>query len=377
MNKIKICHFIIGFHNGGVEKVIENYFAHMDRTKFDLHIVTHIPPDINRQKTFENMGFQVHQLSPLQGHKIRLKNIEEYRELFSKNKFDIVHNHFPENLLPLFFAKKNKVKCRILHSHNDYQTAFSKKSKLTKILYSLGLKFNISQATHYFACGKKAAESVFGKKNIDKVVLVHNAIDTSVFRFDEKNRIKMREQLGLNDAFVLGHVGRYEANKQKNQEFILEIFQAVLKKIPYARLLMIGEGKTRSEIMKIAETKGILKNIIFTGAVSNVPDYLLAMDVFVFPSLHEGLSVVSIEAQCSGLPLIASDAVSKESAITNLFSSLSLSDSADKWADEVISKMDIIRRDQSDIVKQSGYEICEEAKKLQNMYENMIAEIPS
>ena len=100
MNKIKICHFIIGFHNGGVEKVIENYFAHMDRTKFDLHIVTHIPPDINRQKTFENMGFQVHQLSPLQGHKIRLKNIEEYRELFSKNKFDIVHNHFPENLLP-------------------------------------------------------------------------------------------------------------------------------------------------------------------------------------------------------------------------------------------------------------------------------------
>ena len=140
---------------------------------------------------------------------------------------------------------------------------------------------------------------------------------------------------------------------------------------------MIGEGKTRSEIMKIAETKGILKNIIFTGAVSNVPDYLLAMDVFVFPSLHEGLSVVSIEAQCSGLPLIASDAVSKESAITNLFSSLSLNDSADKWADEVISKMDIIRRDQSDIVKQSGYEICEEAKKLQNMYENMIAEIPS
>lgn len=105
---------------------------------------------------------------------------------------------------------------------------------------------------------------------------------------------------------------------KKSRIYIRDIPSGI-EKIPYARLLMIGEGKTRSEIMKIAETKGILKNIIFTGAVSNVPDYLLAMDVFVFPSLHEGLSVVSIEAQCSGLPLIASDAVSKESAITNLF----------------------------------------------------------
>ena len=96
------------------------------------------------------------------------------------------------------------------------------------------------------------------------------------------------------------------------------------------------------------------------------------MDVFVFPSLHEGLSVVSIEAQCSGLPLIASDAVSKESAITDLFCSLSLKDSADRWADEVISKMNITRKDQSDVIKQSGYEICEEATKLQNMYEDMV-----
>lgn len=371
MKKIKLCHFIKGFHNGGVEKVIENYFSNMDRSEFELHIVTHMEPDLRRQKVFEDMGFHVHQLTHVHGHKIKVQNIKEYAELFNSNDFDIVHNHFPENLLPLFFAKRKKIPGRILHSHNDYENAFSKKSALKKILYDAGLRFSVWQATHYFACGTKAAETVYGKNKMSEVYLINNAIDTTRFKYDELKRQQMREKLGMKNSFVLGHVGRYEVEGQKNQTFVLEIFREVLKKDSEAKLLMLGEGETRLEIMKRAELMGISQNIIFTGAVPNVSDFLQAMDVFVFPSLHEGLSVVSIEAQCAGLPIIASDTVSKESAVTNLFSSVSLKESAEHWANEVLSKKMIFRQDQSKILRESGYEIREEAKKLQKIYENI------
>lgn len=372
MKKIRICHFILGFHNGGVEKVLENYFSNMDLSKFELHIVTHMKPDLKRQKVFEEMGFQVHQFTRVHGHKIKIQNIKEYNKFFKQYKFDIVHNHFPENLLPLFFAKRYGVKNRILHSHNDYKTAFSKKSSVKKGLYNLGLKANVSNATHYFACGKKAGETVFGNKNAEKVTIIYNAIDTKLFRYNEKRREELREKLGIKDAFVLGHVGRYEPNRQKNQEFILEIYQEVLNEIPEARLLMIGEGERRKLVMEKANKMGILQNIIFTGAVQNASDYLQAMDVFVFPSLHEGLSVVSIEAQCAGLPLIASDTVSKETAITSLFSALPLDAPVKEWAAEVASKKQLIRSDHSTEIEKAGYEISVEAQKLQEMYEKMV-----
>lgn len=371
MKKITICHFILGFHNGGVEKVLENYFSHMDKSEFELHIVTHIEPDLKRQNIFENMGFQIHQLSRVHGSRITAQNIKEYKKLFESYKFDIIHNHFPENPLPLFFAKRYGIKCRILHSHSDYQTIFENKSLLIKKIYNIGLKLNVNNATHCFACGEKAGESVFGKKNMGKVVLIHNAIDTSLFCLKQTKRDELRKQLGLTDSFVLGHVGRYEIKGLKNQEFILEIFQQVIKKIPSARLLMLGEGKYRSSIMQQAENMGILNKCIFTGAVTNVQDYLFTMDVFVFPSLFEGLSVAAIEAQCTGLPVVASDTVSYETGITDLCSFFSLKYSAEKWADEVISKMKIRRMDQSENIKKAGYEINHEAKKLENIYKEI------
>ena len=375
MGKIKICHFIIGFHICGVEKVIENYFANMDRSKFELHIVTHIEPDLKRQKIFENMGFIIHQLSRVHGHRIKLKNLQEYNEFFKNNKFDIVHNHFPENLLPLYFAKKYGVKARILHSHSNYENAFSKKNSLIKFLYGLGLKANTRNATAYFSCGRTAAIPVFGKKNIEKVIYINNAINTEMYRFNQVNREAMRKKLGMENAFILGHIGRYEVAQQKNQEFVLKVYKEVLEKIPEARLLMIGEGKLRKDVMKQAKNMGIENYVFFTGAVSNVPDYLQAMDVFVFPSRVEGLGIVAVEAQCSGVPVVASDAVPKEAGITELFSALSLDESLEKWADEVISKRDIVRADHVEAVKNAGYEIKLEAKKLENLYEKMYREI--
>lgn len=373
MKKVKICHFILGFHNGGVEKVIENYFSNMDRTKFELHIVTHIPPDLKRQKVFENMGFIIHRLSYVQGHKISKKNLAEYAELFRNYKFDIVHNHFPENLLPLLFARKYKVKVRILHSHGDYENAFAKKSKLVKQIYGMGLKFNTMNATHYFACGQRAAETVFGKKNLlkGKIKIVNNAINIERFKYDIEKRLKIREELLLGDSFTLGHVGRYEDVKQKNQKLVLEIFKEVLKSIPDAKLIMLGDGEEHKKIVELSEKMGIKGNIIFTGAVPNVPDYLLAMDVFVFPSKFEGFSVATTEAQCSGLPGVMSDTIS-EMDILGMFDILSLNQPVSDWAAAVISKREYNRTDQSEVIREKGYDIKLEAKKLEEFYSKCV-----
>lgn len=371
MKKIKICHFILGFHNGGVEKVLENYFANMDRSKFELHIVTHMQPDLKRKHIFEEMGFHTYQLSYVHGHKITVQNFQEYNNFFKHHHFDIVHNHFPENLLPLMFAKKYGVPVRILHSHNDYYNVFKKKNTLVKKLYSLGLSFNVHNATDYLACGKTAGESVFGEKNTSKTIVITNAINTQKFKYNPQKREELRKQLRINDNFVIGHVGRYEEVRQKNQGFVLKVFKEVLKTNPDARLLMIGEGKLRKDIMKTAEDMGVLDKTIFTGAISNVYDYLQVFDVFLFPSNYEGLPVVVVEAQCSGLPIVASSAIPEETNLTEAFFSLSLSNSIENWSDLVLAQQTHQRQDQSIIIQEKGYDIYSAATKLEHLYETL------
>lgn len=371
MRKIKICHFILGFHNGGVEKVLENYFSNMDRSKFELHVVTHIPPDLKRQRIFEEMGFIVHQLSYVHGHKITIQNLREYNTFFKKNSFDIVHNHFPENLLPLLFAKKYKVPIRILHSHSDYTNVFKGKNKFIRLAYQAGLKMNVHNATNYFACGITAGKSVFGKNNCKKITILTNAIDTQKFKYNPQKRQELRQELGLGDDFVLGHIGRYEDIRQKNQKFVLRIFSEVLKQVPTSKLLMIGEGKFRPQIMELAKDMGILDKIIFTGAIPNVHEYLQTFDVFVFPSIFEGLGIVAIEAQCSGLPVVASNTIPKEANISPNYYSLPLSDSEKEWAQLVLAQLERNRTDCSELVKIEGYDIYQEAVKLEQLYEQL------
>ncbi|GCA66494.1 hypothetical protein KGMB01110_09300 [Mediterraneibacter butyricigenes] len=371
MKKIRICHFILGFHNGGVEKVLESYFSNMDRSNFELHVVTHIPPDTKRQQIFEEMGFIVHPLSYVHGHKITMQNLQEYNEFFQKNQFDIVHNHFPENLLPLIFAKKYKVPVRILHSHNDYTNVFKEKSKLIKCLYQMGLKVNVHNATDYFACGLTAGESVFGKKNCKNIVIIANAINTQKFKYNPEKRQELRKKLCLEKAFVLGHIGRYEDIRQKNQKFVLKIFNEVLKTEPATRLLMIGDGKFRPQIMELAKRMGIIDKIIFTGAIPNVHEYLQTFDVFVFPSNFEGLGIVAIEAQCSGLPVIASSVIPQEANISPNYYSLSLLAPVNEWAKLVLEQLEKKRSDCSELVKNEGYDIYKEAVKLEKLYEQL------
>lgn len=373
-NKIRICLVIIGFHNGGIEKVIENYFKNMDRSKFDLHIITHLNTNSAREKEFKEMGFTIHKFKYFRGSRIKVENLIEYNNFFKENHFDIVYNNVVQNMLPLLFAKRYKVPVRVLHSHSDYIAAFEEKSYLVRKIFSLLICLNTYFATHYFACGERAAISVFGRKKVEagKVTIVRNAINTNDFRYNPLTRIKIREALHLGDSLVVGHIGRYE-DDNKNQQFVIDVFRELLKITPNSKLILIGEGKKREEIRMRAVKYGIMKQVIFTGAVSNVPDYLSAMDAFIFPSKFEGVSVTTLEAQCSGLTGIISDTLSPEMNELGVFIELSIKASAELWA-KALYEHNIqsgARRDRSKDLCERGYDIRIEANKFQAMLEKL------
>ena len=180
----------------------------------------------------------------------------------------------------------------------------------------------------------------------------------------------IHNELNLGEQLVIGHVGRF--NPQKNHPFLLEIFSALLKKEPSAVLLLVGGGEDLPKIQAKAQTLGIAENIRFLGVRSDVADLMQAMDVFVFPSLYEGLPVTMVEAQASGLPCLISDKVPEECIITEgLVDVMPLSASADAWAEKVLKKRKCSRTDHSEEVAAHGFDIEAEALKLQEFYQNV------
>ena len=222
-------------------------------------------------------------------------------------------------------------------------------------------------ATERLACSKYAGEWMFGKNSEFKVI--NNAIDLSKFRFDQTVRDCIRNELGINDKFVVGHIGRF--CYQKNQGFLIDIFNEITKTAD-AVLLLIGSGETKSNIEERVKSLGLVDRVIFAGNKSNANEYYQAMDTFVFPSRYEGLGMVAIEAQTSGLPVICSTQVPAEVAITDLVKFCPLSASAADWAEFILGHRVSERKDTTDEIRNSGYDIATEAKKLEEFYLNLV-----
>ena len=176
----------------------------------------------------------------------------------------------------------------------------------------------------------------------------------------------MRRHLGLADELVIGHVGRF--NPQKNHSFLIDIFAALLKKEPNAVLLLVGGGEDMTKIQAKAQIMGIAEHVRFLGVRSDVADLMQAMDVFLFPSLYEGLGIALIEAQTAGLPCVVSDTIPHEAYLTDLVDSESLSAPAEKWAEKILAKRAIPRTDRRAEIAAHGFDITTEAVKLQEFY---------
>lgn len=230
-------------------------------------------------------------------------------------------------------------------------------------------------ADYKWACSLEAGKYLFGKNIIkDKnFKIIRNAIDIKKFNYNENIRKDIREKLKLNNKFVIGHIGRF--CQEKNHKFILEVFEKYKVFNPSSRLVLIGKGPLLNEIKKIAFQKRIEKNIIFMGEQDYVENLIQGMDVLLFPSLHEGLGIVTIEAQATGLRVLASNNIPKEVKITNLleFFSINKKNDSDLWRDRLLemTKNEYKRETQKLAIEKSGYSIKEEIKKLEKEYLNM------
>lgn len=368
--RIKVLCFVDGMGQGGIQNFVIEYTKNIDRNKIKID---YLLLDDGREYPLENklreLGCDIYKLKEVWIEKA-FDYISCYRKmnLFFKKHHDykIVHMHSSsKNFLVLYFAKKYGIKIRIAHSHNiDFQTD----SFLKKFIGKIFMVFLRHFATHYFACSRLAAEWMFGKRNTEKgnIKYVHNAINVNRFLFDEIKREKIRDEMHLNECFVVGNIGRF--TEQKNHKFLIEIFFAISKKKKNAKLLLIGEGIKRTAIEKKVMEFGLKEAVVFMGEKSNVEDYLQGLDVFVLPSNFEGLGIVLIEAQAAGVPCFTSKyVVPHEVAITKLLHFISLKKSAEEWADIILENQQMKKNTISEIIE-AGYSIKKEAKSLEEWY---------
>lgn len=365
---IRIAQIVGSMNSGGVESMVMNYYRHIDRTKiqFDFIVLegsTHIP-----DQEIKSLGGRIF-IVPSYKHIFAYQ--KALNKLFTENHYDIVHSHVNSlSVFPLSVAKKAGVKVRIAHSHSTT----NKKEHLRNFIKNILRLFSKKYATHYFACSELAGRWLFGDKTFNKgqVTVINNAIELEKYKYNEQTRDSLRTQYVLTNQFVIGHIGRFMS--QKNHTFLIDIFNEVQKRRSDARLLLIGDGPLYDEIVNKVHTLNLDDKIIFTGVKQNAYDYYNVMDVFVLPSLYEGLPVVGVEAQANGLPIVTSDTVTRDLNIAGGVDYLSLGDTASFWANHIVHLDTQIDRGKYFYkIKNSAFDIKSEAKKLEDKYIMILA----
>lgn len=357
--------------NGGQESFLMNMYRNMDRTKVQLDFLTPFTcdnPDLKAE--IESMGGQVFTYDHPFGENNNKVFRESVQDFLSSHPYPIVHFHSGSTYALMEGAKlaaEAKVPVRVVHSHCG-----GFKNLKYHVIKMLSIPWLLKYPTDYLACSDLAAEWKFPKSVIQdhRYTVIHNAVDTDRFRLDPALREKIRTVLGVDaNAPVLGHVGRFSL--QKNHAFLIDIFAAVHQKNPDAILLLAGAGELEPEIRDKVKTLDLENAVKFLGLRKDIPALMNAMDVFVLPSFFEGLPVVGVEAQATGLPVITSTAVARELPLKDLAQYIPLESSPDTWADAILHTADesrVHRRDTSGDIAKAGYEIKAAARDFEQFY---------
>ncbi|SCN26552.1 putative glycosyltransferase EpsF [Clostridium sp. N3C] len=348
----------------GVATYTMNYFRNMnkEKIKIDFLLLNSIPTPYYDE--IRQAGSNIKVLPPLKDG--ILKYLKALDSIFDcDEKYDIIHcNVINAGALILKYAKKNGIKVRILHSH----ATKSAEQKIKEIRNNIIAPITKHYSTDFFSCSKLAGDYLFGKSYYH---IVNNAIDESKYIFDNHKREIVRNKFNIDKNFVVGTVGRFAP--QKNPLFLVEIFFELKKKCNNAKLLWVGSGFMEKEVKQKVDELNLNNDVLFLGDRSDVQDLYQAMDVFLLPSIYEGLPLVGIEAQCSGLPMIVSDTVTTEMKITDLVTFLSIKEPVKRWVEAIMVYVNNPMRinTEKDICN-SGYSIKNEAKKLERKYKILV-----
>ena len=352
---------------GGMENCIMNYYRNIDKNKIHFDFLTNFQ-QIAYQQELEAGNSKIFVI-PKKGDNL-LNYKRELINFFKDNAkdYDVIWYNTCSlaNIDYLKMAKKYGIKKRIIHAHNSGNEA----SQIKYLFHKINRRLISKYATDFWSCSMNAARYFFNDNIISssKHNLVYNAINLKDFSFDNTMRNKIRKELQIDDCFVIGNVGRFQI--QKNHLFLIDIFWQVLKKRSDAVLLLIGQGELESQVQERVQKYGLEKKVIFLGVRDDVNKILSALDVFVFPSLFEGLGLALIEAQAVGLPCITSNVVvPNEVNITGLVKFVNLDHNPEEWA-SAICQVDLTKeRDTFDsMIISNGYDIRAESKKLEKMF---------
>ncbi len=362
---IRVLQVFHGMDCGGAENMIMNLYRHIDRSRVQFDFLVHTRKKCYFDNEIKQLGGRIFHVPYF-----NVANTASYEYLLrrffeSHPEITIVHGHL---------GSCSHIYLKIAKEYGCYAIAHSHKTKPTKvnaktILFRLFTMQTRKTAEYFFACGHQAAEHRFGHRiaSSDRLTILNNAIETERYKYNEATRQKMRTELGLEDCFVVGHVGGF--NYSKNHAFLIQVFAELLIKQPSARLLLIGDGALRPAIEHKSENLGIRDKIIFTGVRSDVAGLMQAMDCIVYPSLFEGLPIALIEAQAAGLPIVCSDAVTAECKLTELVKYVPLTENAENWADAILSHAESCGRGTScEEIIAAGYDITETSKWLEDFY---------
>lgn len=354
---IRVAQVLNRMDSGGVEAVVMNYYRHIDRKQVQFDFYFAKDSVFPQREELEKMGAGIY---PIPSYTKVFSYHRVLHHAFKRGNYQIVHAHLSTmSVFPLFAAWRAGIPVRICHNHSTAHWGEGKKTLLKYLLRPFAKVF----ATDYFACGEKAGRWMYGNRCFERghVHVMPNAIDTKKFAYDEEAKRCLRAELGIpQDAFVLGHVGRFMY--QKNHAFLLRVFQRLLSSRQDAWLLLIGEGERMKLIRSEVKKMGIEGKVRFTGTRSDVAKLYSAMDVFCLPSFYEGLPVVALEAQANGLPCLFSDRMTKEVVLTPGARQLSI-ENPEPWVKAVQEA-----QRQNTCALPERYDIAFEGEILKNFY---------
>ncbi len=366
---IRILHSVSNMDRGGIETMLMNYYRHIDRSKVQFDFVC------NKQKP----GAYDEEIQTLGGRLFHSPGLHPLRYFQYINFFKkLVHQH-PEykvlevhngalGVYALNSGKRAGIPVRIYHAHGqglnmDYKIVL-------KWMCKKLLRFNMN---HHFTCGLKAGEYYFGKQVMNRgdYVFVHNAIDVDRFVYNEALRNSLRKEYGLENAHIVGHVGRFM--HQKNHTFLIDVFAEIAMHDDKAVLVLLGDGELQNKMKAKAEHLGIGDRIRMMGNVGNANEWYQAFDLFILPSHWEGLPVVGVEAQAAGLPCLFSSSITSEIKMTGNAQFLDLKSGVKHWAEVSLTllRQVQVRNNMREAIALKGYDIRVEAKKLEDLYLKM------
>ncbi|MCR4780297.1 MAG: glycosyltransferase family 1 protein [Ruminiclostridium sp.] len=365
----RIAHIIGKLNAAGVEAVMNNYYRSIDRSVYQFDYFIEADGACEPPEELKALGARYFVLPP---YRHIFRYIKVLKRYLRENRYPIVHSGMNAlSVFPLYAAWAAGVPVRINHNHSTAGKGEAKRNAVKYLLRPFAKLF----ATHYAACSRYAGEWLFGKRASakGKVTIFNNAIDAARFRFDPAVRSEVRRELGIEDKFVLGHVGRFCC--QKNHEFLLEVFRELHEREPDSVLLLVGTGELRGRTEARASELGLAGAVIFMGVRNDVHRLYQAMDAFALPSLYEGLPLVGVEAQAAGLPCVISDRMTKDTVIIGSTKIVPLAEGPGKWAERILEMRTTERRDTSAAIKSAGFDITDEVKKLEAYYASALSDM--